>query len=165
MTQLFGIGLSKTGNHSLQQALRQLGLKCIKPHSVQELAVADGCAVDTIVSCRYQKLAEHYPDALFILTTRNQQDWLRSMKQHLEKYPEAPNSDYAEARKKLGYPQQYDRAALLQVFKQHNEAVKQYFAGTNRLLVLDVSKPNSMDKLSKFLGIPVPFPHLNRTQG
>ena len=49
-------------------------------------------------------------------------------------------------------------------YEHHNEAVRAYFAGTDRLLDVCWEEGDGWDELTGFLGLPVPdapFPHSN----
>jgi hypothetical protein len=82
--KVFGIGLTRTGTTSLKQALSQLGYDCLhfnkdsKIIEWLELYAADA-AVDTPVSTRFRALYYAFEDARFMYTTRDTEDWVRSV--------------------------------------------------------------------------------------
>jgi hypothetical protein len=59
----------------------------------------------------------------------------------------------------------FSREAFLAGYDRHNTAIRKWFAGSDRLLVVDVEAQHRWDELCAFLGVPVPdlpFPHANR---
>lgn len=134
----------------------------------------------------YQAVDQAFPESKFILTVRNSaDDWYDSLvrfhtkilKQgHLPKASDLKAFPYRERgwiwrAQKLIYgideATLYDRDIYINHYKSHNERVKRYFRyRPDDLLVLNVSKPDAMDRLSTFLGVPAPaakMPHLNRS--
>lgn len=94
--KIFGIGIGRTGTKSLTEALRILGYKCIhwSPDKATQREVISGTKISRIVEKRdviidtvlpilhYKEYAKRFPDAKFILTTRDEQGWLKSIKKH-----------------------------------------------------------------------------------
>jgi hypothetical protein len=96
-SKLFGIGLSRTGTSSLTAALSRLGYSGVHwpsdPLTQYQLLTylrgdSDGFMLtaadrydvltDTPIACVYRELSIAYPDSRFILTTRDEEPWLRS---------------------------------------------------------------------------------------
>jgi hypothetical protein len=50
----------------------------------------------------------------------------------------------------------FDRQSFLSTFVQHNEAVREYFAGCENFLVMDIEVGDGWEKLCRFLRIDVP---------
>ena len=46
-----------------------------------------------------------------------------------------------------------DQQSLIEKYEAHNETVRAYFAGTERLLVADLNDPDLNTRISKFLSI------------
>ena len=93
--KVFGIGLSKTGTTSLNDALNLLGIPSIHfPHDAQtfdELARGEyrlsvlneyQGVTDTPVAPFFAQLDKVWPNSKFILTTREKSSWLRSAEAH-----------------------------------------------------------------------------------
>lgn len=95
MSKIFGIGLSRTGTHSLVWALRCLGYRaCHFPIGMLRytgggLSVEMGrfdeydALADTPIARTYKKLDQMYPESKFILTIRDTESWLKSCERHV----------------------------------------------------------------------------------
>ncbi len=184
--RVFGLGLSRTGTRSLTAALHVLGIDTVH-YPIDEdtfralasgkldfrvLDAFDGIT-DITVSPYYAELERRYPDAKFVLTIRDEDDWLRSCNNHWtgrEAFAE-PDTPAAETHLKI---RRFLRAAVYgtydfeperfrRVYRKHIEDVRRYFADKpGKLLELDVAGGDGWEKLSPFLGRPVPeqpFPH------
>ena len=100
--------------------------------------------VDNGFYINYEILLRQYPDALFILTTRNLDDWTKSISQF------QPRNDIPDV-------------------ESYEKAVRELFQGEGKesqLLVLNIFEDNhSMHKLSEFIGVKsdhTTFPHVSR---
>ncbi|MEV5880817.1 sulfotransferase family protein [Streptomyces sp. NPDC052101] len=184
--KVFGLGLSRTGTLSLTAALRTLGFDIAHYPADQGtyhallkgtarfplLAERDGITDITVVPY-YEELDLAWPGAKFILTVREEADWLRSCERHWQR-PIETKADQGEVYLDL---QRFLRAAVYgchafqpqrfaRVYRRHIEQVKRYFAGREGdLLVLDICGGQGYELLARFLGVPVPdepFPELNR---
>ena len=177
--RLFGIGPSKSGTHSLNDALHRLGLDSVHLGSdghykrdihkkddwfsrhmhinhTEGRAILDGvphqCVSDWPVSQLFKELDEQNQDSLFILTYRNPDDIAQSWCRMCMKMGFAGNSPHYLKK-------------LWQV-RRHYDNVFKYFANRSRdLLMLDTvagSKTN-MAKLCEFLHVDLPedttWPH------
>ena len=84
--KIFGVGLTRTGTQSLAKAFNLLGYRFI--HQPLENVLFAGRyqgACDVVVAIHYKKLDRKFPNSKFILTIRNKDDWLESMKAHFSK--------------------------------------------------------------------------------
>ncbi len=92
-----GIGLSRTGTTSLAMALEILGIRTKHyPHDKEiqtELFGGDGhltvlrryqAITDISVVPFFRQLDAAYPDSRFILTTRDEDAWVGSLRRHLD---------------------------------------------------------------------------------
>lgn len=175
--KVFGIGLGKTGTTSLTEALEELGYNKaihfpIDDHNMS--LVLNGyydAATDTPIARDYKKLLELYPEAGFILTTRELQSWLKSMETHMTKgrgKHGARRSNIAKLRTDLYGSKKFDRELYEQAFKTHLMNVIEHFTETgnmDRLLIHSFSDNPGWEVLCKFLELEVPdidFPHLNK---
>lgn len=184
--KVFGIGLSRTGTRSLTAALRTLGFDIVHypsdPATYRTLLAGTGRfplladhdgITDISVAPYYEELDLDWPGAKFILTVREEQDWLRSCATHWTR-PVDSKTDRGE-----GYPdmQRFLRAAVYgchefnperfaRVHRRHVEQVLRHFAGRDDdLLVLDIVGGDGYERLAPFLGREVPdhpFPNVNR---
>ncbi len=197
--EVIGAGFGRTGTLSLKAALEQLGYN--KCHHMTEvfpdrkqlddwLDVSQGGAadwdtmfegyeasVDFPSSAYWRELADHFPDAKIILTTRSFESWYASAEKTI--YPVSANikgwllaipkfrkirdMTYGTIWDRL-FPKGFeDKAAAAQVFETHEADVKAAFS-EERLLVFHPK--DGWGPLCAFLGKPVPdapFPHLNDT--
>lgn len=183
--KVFGIGLSRTGTTSLARALRKLGFRTSHyPHdrtTEAELFEADGtlsllryydAVVDVSVAPFYTKLDLAYPTSRFVLTVRDVESWLVSMRRHISRLREDWDELTPQYRKftrriiELAYgTMDFDPTAYRKAYLNHTSAVTGYFQNReDDLLVLDVSEDSSWKRLSRFLDRSVPsepFPHAN----
>jgi len=92
-----------------------------------------------------------YPNAKFILTVRPVDEWFQSMVDYFGE------SD-TQMRKWIygsGHPKG-NETTYKKVYNSHNRAVKGYFEGSGRLLVMNVTQGDGWDKLCPFLDVDIP---------
>ncbi len=194
---VIGAGFGRTGTMSLQAALEQLGLKrCYHMREVKEnpdhaavwQAAAEGEAVDWKAlfhgyqaavdwpTCYFWRpLADLYPDAKIILTTRDPERWYDSVTNtiYLAMTGAIPETDPAAlARRRMArnvilkrtFDGRFeDRAHAIAVYERHQAEVRAAIPD-ERLLVYEVR--DGWAPLCNFLGRPVPdspFPNVNST--
>ena len=195
-SKVFGIGLSRTGTSSLADALQRLGLRSIHfpadPITQAELiafyahratagrlTIVDQCdaVTDTPIVPIYKELSELYPDSRFILTVREQDEWLpaceefwsRSMGPLYCQYSGTAFAKYVRIVNKEVYgSSDFDRELFKAVYESHVKGVMSWFAHSpERLLILDICSGQGWKELCTFLGCPVPalaFPHTNASR-
>lgn len=174
--KIFGIGIGRTGTKSLNEALRILGYKCIhwSPDKATKREVISGTKVSRMVEKRdviidtvlpilhYREYAKRFPDAKFILTTRNEQGWLKSIKKHTMGI-RINNSENFSAElygslilKGWDFGKERDKE-LLKLFRKYNKEVETFFKDSpSRLLKIDITSGEGWEKLCKFLKKPIP---------
>jgi hypothetical protein len=179
--KVFGIGLSRTGTTSLTEALRTLGYRAV--HCPLSLVAFNGSGLklnkrvvarydaftDTPVARVYKELDAEFPGSKFILTTRNIDAWLRSVRRM------GPSFTLLKLLPKVrqltldfsGTTSFFDQRAMQEAFIAHGRNVRAYFGNRSGkdLLVLDVSAKTAWEELCAFLGHQAParpFPHYNR---
>ncbi|MDE2078947.1 MAG: hypothetical protein KGI73_01020 [Patescibacteria group bacterium] len=177
--KVFGIGLSRTGTTSLAKALRILGYRTIHaPISIlknqdgklalnAKAAMQYEAMTDSTVAVVYRELDAAFPGAKFILTLRDVEKWLISMRRVRKIYPllrlhPALSQLCYEA---FGESHLNNEEIMRTRFLQHTREVLAYFRGRDDLLVMDFSAGDGWEKLCNFLGQPIPsipFPHSNR---
>ena len=198
--KVFGIGLSKTGTTSLDKALNMLGIKSkhCPTHDTTYIELVSGkydltilsqydALTDIVASPFYAEFDKVYPKSLFILTIRDVNDWLVSMKKHIEKtllngrwidYVNSKNVPLQPGGRKCAKMWSFLHAAndgcltysedrLKRCFELHTANVTKYFEGTGRLLIVDICNGEGWEKLCPFLGKNTPalsFPHDNKTK-
>ncbi len=191
--KVIGAGLGRTGTNSLRLALNQLGFgPCHHMFEVRQdlprnlplwVANAKGAydwpesyagfnsAVDWPTASFYPELAAAYPDAKFILTTRNPESWAQSFAETIGTIQNARDKLLPEQQLfvdmsisvtgLVGINGGLDQDGLIAAFNAHSARVKATIP-TNRLLEYQVSQ--GWEPLCAFLEVPVPpepFPRSN----
>ena len=171
------IGFHKTGTSSLGKALQVLGYRVcgslveaadLEQHSEPQqylwkraqtqIPLYDGFQ-DTPWFLLYEHLFEKYPEAKFILTTRDEDSWMRSVQQHF-----GANS-YAYHRFIYGSVDSIDQEATYRaVYRKHREDVVAFFSGNSNFTVMRMPDDFNWNFLCGFLETSHPvsaFPHAN----
>ncbi|MFB6257583.1 MAG: sulfotransferase family protein [Flavobacteriales bacterium] len=173
--RIIAVGFQKTGTSSLREALKALGYKVrdggfeLFPAAVRRdrkrilRALEPYDAVeDNPWPLLYRELDEWVPGGSFILTVRDEDEWIRSVSRHIGKL-RSPMHEWIYGVGK-GLPQE-DPENALQVYRAHNEAVRAHFKDRpTKFLELDFSKGDGWERLCAFLDreVPdIPFPHSN----
>jgi hypothetical protein len=133
---------------------------------------------DISITYQFKEIYEHYPAAKFILTSRPIEKWEKSFLTHYARsvhatslqnlkeiitnqYPSRFGQRYVDMHQKL----YFQSPNLSEAYCAHEQDVFKFFQGRERqLLSLDVSQPNSLQRLSEFLGVDCPqsdFPYEN----
>ena len=166
--KIFGIGLSKTGTHSLTKALRILGYRTRHYFfDLDEIEELDA-ATDTPIARAYKELDRKYPGSRFVLTQRDLASWLDACRVHF-----ASDADRAEKialRLDVYGTRAFDERRFRSARRRHLRDVQRHFRDRpGDLLVLDICGGEGWEPLCRFLGRPVPdlpFPHVySRTRG
>ena len=176
--KVFGIGFHKTATKSLATALGMLGYRVHGPGWVSDpqacssleslwaraLPIIDDYDAfqDNPWPLLWPFLVEHFPKSRFILTVRDESEWLNSAKNYFGEHstPMRQLIYGADAGSPVG-----NEARYLERYRQHNDAVRTFFAGDPRFLELDITAGEGWSGLCSFLGCPPPnlqFPHANR---
>lgn len=189
--KVFGIGLSRTGTKSLSLALHHLGINVAHfpddETTFRELSSAnyrfslldtlDGITDITVAHC-YAQLDKLFPNSKFILTVRNQQDWLTSLERHWASHPcfNDPTRNHPRDQTHMAVRQflcaavygsyVFDARQAIHTYNQHLRQVQDYFAyRPEQLLVLDICAGDGWTELCEFLQQPLPgqaFPYVRR---
>lgn len=187
--KIIGAGMGRTGTASLKVALEALGMgNCYHMSEVLKnpefvegwISAAEGrpdwdaifdgytATVDN-PGCNYwEELAEFYPDAKVILTTRDPVQWFESTNETIHS-PEfslfVKNSPFGEMIQKTLWDRMenrmQDRDYMVNFFNQRSEDISASIP-SERLLVYQVSE--GWGPLCEFLDVPVPdmeFPRIN----
>jgi hypothetical protein len=186
-TRILGIGLQKTATTSLHKALQILGFDSLHwgtgeaPliwHEMNALGRSPTleqwyALSDTPIPLLFRELDAAYPGSRFILTIRDEIDWLRSVRR-LWSYEHNPTRRLWDV-----YPftnqihtalygqKDFDALVFLERYRRHNAEVRAYFKSRPAdLLVMNMDAGGSWRALCGFLGcaVPdVPYPRANRT--
>jgi hypothetical protein len=188
-SKVFGLGLSRTGTHSLAEALHVLGFDTVHYPTDRAtletllrgdvrfplLEYYDGIT-DITSAPYYEDLDRRWPGSKFVLTVREENSWLRSCRKHWAglstfRYGEGEeHRTFMEVRRFLEAAVygccEFDEDRFRRVYWRHVQNVTSYFAGRESdLLVLNVVAGEGYERLAPFLGVPVPeqsFPHGGR---
>ena len=176
MSKLFGIGIGRTGTKSLTAALEILGYDCLHwaPDRATATEVVTGARVSRIVEQKdaiidtilpllhYREYATRFPGAKFVLTTRDPESWLRSIRRHMLRMRATDAENFsAELYGSLilrGWTtgEAGDRQ-LVDAFLSHNQSVRDFFSGTpDRFLEIDIVGRDGWEKLCPFLEVSEP---------
>ncbi len=184
-TRIFGIGLHKTATSSLHAALGILGYESAHWESggwardvYNEMLASKTsptlerfyAASDLPISILYRELDHAYPGSKFILTIRDESEWLRSVRDHFSyKNPFRWEWDHYPISNRIHQAvygrKDFDAQTMLERYRRHNAEVLDYFV--NRSDDLLVMKEPKWTELCKFLGRPIPnvdYPHQFRTR-
>lgn len=171
--RVFCIGWHKTGTSTMGLALLKLGYTVLGARLDMDQSLLKGdlspaleeagkydALQDVPWAALYQELDQQYPGSKFILTVREEEAWLNSASKHFkDTYVSLHEWLYGEG-VLLGNEELY-----LQRYRQHNEAVKQYFMGRSDFIEMNLAAGDGWGKLCKLLGEPIPrkaFPHSNK---
>ena len=177
--KVFCIGLGKTGTSTFAQCARILGYRHRTGPIMHGLALHRlGDIRGLLRNCDgydsfddfpwpflYREMAEHFPDARFVLTRRRDSEtWFRSLAAHDLRYGprEAGKLAYGY------YEQRQHPAEMTALYEQHLDDVRTFFAGTGRMKELCWEQGDGWAELCAFLGrdVPdVPFPRMNSAAG
>ena len=177
--KIFGLGLSRTGTTSLHAALVLLGkASCHYPavaarhwlagqYESDPLSEVEAC-VDLPTPVFFRELDRAYPGSRFILTVRDEGQWLESVGRFLGgTAPSGPRTILRDMIRVATYGMAgFHAERFREVFRQHRRAVEDYFADRpETLLVMDISAGDGWEALCRFLGIGEqpcrPFPRLD----
>lgn len=177
--KVFGIGLSKTGTTSLNEALILLGYKS-KHYPIEMISLNDGklsidinevnnydALCDTPIALFYKELDEKFPNSKFILSMREIDDWLKSYRIHLGRFPKRSPKEM-KLRLDLYGCNRFNTKKLKEAFINHLREVQQYFTDRpNDICTINICAGEGWDKLCDFLGKPkpnIPFPQKDITK-
>ncbi len=183
-TRIFGIGMHKTATTSLHAALGILGFdsahwktagwaktiwKEISTVGRSRTLERSYALSDLPITFLFRELDAAYPGSKFILTTRDEGKWLKSVRNHwnpeMNPYRYTWNDDpFSHKAHKLLYGQRgFDAELFLNRYRRHNAEVLEHFRNRpGDLLVMDMDKPgiyrpdSRWVDLCHFLGCPIP---------
>jgi hypothetical protein len=159
---IFGLGLGKTGTHSLCRAMEILGYRSKHhPHgkNLNKWIEQYDFLNDLIIAWQYEFLDSNYPDSRFILCYREIEDWIESYQN-----TEISHGSFftRQSRFMLYGRQNFDDYYFRKAHEKYYFKVFKYFAKRkNDLLVMNLG--DGWEKLCKWLGRDVPdrpYPHL-----
>jgi hypothetical protein len=163
--KIFIIGLPRTATTSVCLAMLGLGYKTAHNAYTENAFNEAQVIADTPVFCDFEKLDKHFPNSKFIYLTRNEEAWLPSIKQllqrmivNLQRNDGGFNPHLKRCYNDVFSPLTVDNIAqddfLLQCYQRHQASIIEYFQDReDDLLTIDVSEPSSYQALLAFLNI------------
>jgi len=185
-TRIFGIGMQRTGTTSLHEAFKRFGFDAGHWESAgwaraiwQEMnrwgssrTLEQRYALtDNPIPVLYKKLDEAYPGSKFILTVREETEWLKSVAKFWthEGNPRRWTWDvdgFSHKMHGIVYGTiKFDALTFLERYRRHNDEVTRYFNGRPDFMRLEIKSDTSMAGLCRFLNQPATnrkFPHQNK---
>jgi len=176
-SKIFCLGLPRTATSSLAQALTEHGIQTIHfPFGLYEegleapVVTEHTAFVDTPIPLLYKELDARWPDAKFILTLRDKESWLESMKWLREEggkiWQRRPV--YDEYNREFFGTTGFDADRLSEVYEAHHAEIRSYFSDREEdLLAIDVISSSDTQALVDFLKIdelPIPWPQTNEAR-
>jgi hypothetical protein len=180
---VFGIGLSKTGTTSLNDALEILGFRAehLPPSTRVDaqgkimlnwpwwLSKSDA-ATDLSVAAVFGELRMLFPNAYFIYTPRDLDKWLDSCRRHFTHDLAArrvaqKNFHLMELSQAFYGSFLYDEALYRAAYERHDQTVRAAFQGDPAFLEFDLISNADWAPLCNFLDRPIPdrpFPKSNK---
>ena len=144
----------------------------MKEHGKSPTLEKHYAACDLPIPVLFRELDVAYPGSKFILTLRDENEWLESVRVHWsDKNPWRSQWDSDPFTNRIHrevYGRiKFDEAVMRECYRKHNADVIDYFRGRPRdLLVMDMSAGASWFELCGFLRKPVPdepYPWENRS--
>jgi hypothetical protein len=176
MNKLFIIGLPRTGTTSISVALLAYDFKVAHTaYTKQAFELADVIS-DAPCFSDYPQLDPLFPESKFVYLDRSLECWVPSMQMLLKKMrPELePKTGYLNPVLKRSFEQTFDLSStskpfseqhLAGCYQRHQKEVLNYFSGRDDFLSINLSHPDSFNKLCQFLDLKAlsttHFPHLN----
>ncbi len=166
--KIFGLGLTKSGTTSLNDALNLIGIPSahwIHDDYFEHVLQTYTGICDMPVTTRYRELDRRFPGSRFILTARAFDDWLDSCRRWYLSHP-AQEGQIAQYRIELYGTPHFDPVVFTRVYHRHHAEVEEYFRGREGdLLKMDIGGGQEWEALLPFLGRPpleLAFPHSNK---
>ena len=173
--KIFCIGLNKTGTTSFGEALKKFGYgwvgmsprymnyyKAGDMNSLFKVAYNYDVLEDIPWPLAYKELDQHFPNAKFVLTTRETPEkWLKSITDHIISEYDGHEYIYGHF-----YPKGNESAYLNKYNKHNSEVIKYFKDKPGKLLSMCFEHGDGWDELLPFLGIKgrprSEWPHVNK---
>lgn len=176
--KIFVIGLQRSGTTTMAAALNRMGFPCrqfpkeLFDNIEDPILERYDAFSDNPLPIVYPALAERFPDSRFILTTRSEEGWLKSVEWVFrrgriqfgwERDGTADSIHYT-----LYGTTRFDRARFRQHFQDYHTEVSRFMEKhPSRVLEFNLRAGQGWPELCSFLQAPIPeepFPHLNSRQ-
>ena len=129
--KVFGIGLSRTGTRSLAEAFQLLGYNFLhNPHRSTLLRGQHDGASDIAIFIHFKIIDKKFPGSKFILTVREKESWLGSIKAHYDRKTDKYITKEMQGDRIATYGQSsFNRELFLARYDQYVDEVISYFRG------------------------------------
>ncbi|MGI9604124.1 MAG: sulfotransferase [Acidimicrobiales bacterium] len=176
--RVFGIGLNKTGTSSFHEAMTVLGYTSLHwggPSIRMEIEKSieageplltrldpafDAFSDIEVLAKNFALLDQQYPGSRFVLTVRPIDAWIDSRRRHVEN-----NIARKAAGEYDGFFLEVDEKRWRRQWKRHVSAAREYFAGRDDFVEVDITDSPTWQPFCTLLGIPEPeqpFPWENK---
>jgi hypothetical protein len=176
-TRIFGIGMHKTATTSLHSALKILGYDSMhwknahwakaiwnEMKAGRSLTLERSYALsDLPIPLLYRELDKAYPGSQFILTTKWEDRWLKSVEKHWSREHNRFRQNWDtdpfthKIHTELYGRRNFDADIFLARYRRHNSEVFEYFRNRpGDLLVMDMDANAGWGELCPFLNQPIP---------
>jgi len=176
MSKIFVIGLPRTGTTSISVAMLEAGFSVA--HTAFSQATFELAEVISDAPCfsDFQQLDRLFPGSRFIYLRRDLVEWIPSMRRLLLKMEAhlKPKTGYFSPVLKRSFQETFTLESehllsdqhLAACYQAHYSRVSQYFLGREDYIEINISEPDSLAHLFRFLGLDFiagqRFPHLNK---
>lgn len=110
------------------------------------------CLSDVPFFLIYRELYNRYPNAYFVMTTRDEDTWFDSLYRH--------GKNKISKAQKIIYGKweilEKDKELCKSVFREHNQNVQEFFRDCDNFTVIDIEKDDQWEKLCNLLNIDKP---------
>jgi hypothetical protein len=168
LPKIFGVGLSLTGSDDLADALKSLGLRTLlrDPAFIPFLFPQDAAqsydlakyseydaVLDIPTALYYEQMMELYPESLFILSVRDENDWIRDMRGYMQRLHQHYHNAIPyriSAMLLRAYGSLADENAWLLSYRKHNQQVQERIPA-DRLAVIQIGDGREWAAVCEFL--------------
>lgn len=158
--KVFGIGLGRTGTHTLSWMLSRLGWRTAHGLPEPEDYERFDAVTDTPTYLYLSTIDIRFPSCKFVLTARPLSDWLCSIKARFDAMRDTARNNRLKCYSCVAY----DEQRLKQIHERHNSFVAWYrdrYIAPERFLTIDLCDRSIPDfekwrLLCRFLGVAVP---------
>tara|TARA_R100001163_G_C5040284_1_gene178566 strand:- start:588 stop:1193 length:606 start_codon:yes stop_codon:yes gene_type:complete len=163
--KIFNLGMSKTGTTSFHSLMEELYLTSTHDISISEHTVDELKKEFTLKDCysgalchRFKDIYTTFPNAKYILTIRDEHDWLKSARKHFS----PSDIHYNQFRVAIfGTSKVWELSdqKMLDAYNKINEEIIDFFKDKENFMVLNfidsTDKDKLMSELLKFLDIKI----------
>lgn len=184
--KVFIIGMNKTGTSSVFVALKTLGFNMCPEQNLQSIDLFNQINGGDFTNLEkflikyngfkdrpwnhpkvYEYIDKNYENSKFILTIRDEDEWVDSYIRWDKKVKLRKQSYYQTASKICYGVDDFlsDNELMIKTYRSWNESVINYFKEKNNILILNVKNQNNWDLICEFLNKTKPnlkFPHANK---